>query len=249
MTVETKVAFLVAGAQKSGTTALDAYLREHPELCMAKHKEPHFFDSDWLFASGTVNYTVYHGLFDPKPPQRLLGEATPVYIYWPQAVERIARYNPEMRFIILLRNPVTRAFSQWNYSRSMGAEPLPFFDALRAEPERRQRLPLNRAKRYAYVDRGYYARQLKRLWALFPVEHTLLFKSEQLLQEPAAVLAKIAQFLGIAPFPPLTAKISNTREYNATMSEEEKRYLIEVFKSEIAELERLTGWDCSSWLQ
>jgi hypothetical protein len=247
--MEKKVAFLVAGAQKSGTSALDAYLREHPELCFPREKELHFFDTDRLFAGETVDYAPYHALFDPKPPQRLLGESTPAYLYWPHAVERIARYNSAMRFIILLRNPITRAYSHWNYERLVNREPLGFLEAVRAYSERQRTMKPGRAKRFAYVDRGYYTQQLERLWTHFPVEQTLVFKSEQLLDEPAAVLARIAAFLGIAPFPPLPEKTNNTREYEAPMSEEEKRHLLSLYADEIRELERLLGWDCSAWLK
>jgi hypothetical protein len=246
--MDKKVAFLIAGAQKSGTSALDAYLREHPELCFPRDKELHFFDTDRLFSVEPVDYAPYHALFDPQPPQRLLGESTPAYLYWPHAVERIARYNPAMRFIILLRNPITRAYSHWNYERLVHREPLGFLDAVHAYAERQSTMKPGRAKRFAYVDRGYYTRQLKRLWAHFPVEQTLLFKSEQLLDEPAAVLARIAEFLGIAPFPPLPEKTRNTREYEAPMSAEEKRHLVSLYAEEIRELERLLGWDCSAWL-
>ncbi len=248
MTAAKKVGFLVAGAQKSGTSALDAYLRDHPELCLPREKELHFFDKDRLFAVEPVDYAAYHAQFHPKPPQRLLGESTPAYLYWPQAVERIARYNPAMRFIIVLRNPITRAFSHWNYERVVRRERLTFLQALRAYPDRQRTLPPDKAKRFAYVDRGYYVGQLKRLWAHFPAEQTLLFKSEQLLEEPTAVLERIAAFLEIAPFPSLAAKTRNTREYNTAMSEEEKRYLVALYGNEIHELERLLGWDCSAWL-
>jgi hypothetical protein len=248
MMAQKKVGFLVAGAQKSGTSALDAYLRDHPELCLPREKELHFFDRDRLFAAEPVDYAAYHAHFDPRPPQHLLGESTPAYLYWPHAIERIARYNAAMRFIIVLRNPITRAFSHWNYERLVRREPLPFRDALHAYPERRRTLPAGEAKRFAYVDRGYYAGQLKRLWAHFPVEQTLVFKSEELHGEPAAVLARIAAFLGVGAFPPLAAKTKNRRKYDARLSEDERQYLAGLYRDEIRELERLLGWDCSAWL-
>jgi hypothetical protein len=105
-----------------------------------------------------------------------------------------------------------------------------------------------RAKRFAYIDRGFYTGQLERLWAHFPIAQTLIFKNEQLLDEPAAVLDRIAEVLGIAPFPPLGAKTRNTREYDTAMSAEERRYLTDLYAEEIRELERLLGWDCSAWL-
>src|SRR5258708_21787754 len=117
MAAPEKVGFIVAGAQKAGTSALDAYLREHPELCLPRQKEVHFFDTNRFFAVEPVDYTRYHSYFNPRPSHRLLGEVTPAYLYWPTAAERIARYNPAMKLIMVLRNPVTRAFSQCNMTR------------------------------------------------------------------------------------------------------------------------------------
>jgi hypothetical protein len=153
-----------------------------------------------------------------------------------------------MKLIMVLRNPITRAFSHWNMSRQNRREPLSFLKALEAEPERVRQLPLEQAKRFTYVDRGFYAQQLKRLWRHFPHEQTIVFKSEELLSTPAAVLKQIADFLGIAPFPPVADKTVHAREYDTTMTAEEKRYLRAVFEPEIHELERLLGWDCSAWL-
>ena len=214
----------------------------------AAQEELHFFDTDRHFAAEPVDYAPYHAKFEPRPPQRLLGEVTPDYMYWPTAAERLARYNPAMRIIMVLRSPATRAFSQWNMARQKGREPLSFRDGLRAEPERRRDLPPAEAKRFAYVERGFYAQQLQRLWRHVPVAQTLIFKSEELLARPNEVLGQIAKFLDIAPFPPLPARIVHAREYATEMSDEEQRYLIGVFEAEIRQLERLLGWDCSAWL-
>ncbi len=244
-----KVSFLVAGAQKGGTSALDGYLREHAELCLPRRKELHFFDTDRYFAREPVDYSPYHAAFDPGPAHRLLGEVTPAYLYWPTAAERIASYNPAMKLIVVLRNPITRAFSHWNMSRQKRREPLAFLQALEAEPERLRRLPLEQAKRFTYIDRGYYSRQLERLWRFVPRQQTLVFKSEELLASPAAVLAGIAAFLGIAPFPPIPSRLAHARDYATAMTPAEKRYLAVVFTPEIRALERLLAWDCSAWLE
>ena len=252
-----QVSFIVGGAQKGGTTALDRYLREHPELCMPRptmvgtHSsgEVHFFDTDANFAVEPVDYTAYHARFEPHPPQRLLGEVTPSYMFWPGAIERIARYNPAMKLIFQLRNPVTRAFSQWNMARQAHREPLSFMEALRAEPERLRNLPPRRARRFSYVERGFYASQLQRVWQSFPVAQTLVLRSEELLGQPAEVLARLASFLGIAPFPSVGEKTVHAREYDTTMSADEKQYLIGVYEQDILELERLLGWDCAAWLR
>jgi Sulfotransferase domain len=251
-----RVSFVVAGTQKGGTQSLDRYLRAHPELCLPPlgpvgtrlTGEVHFFDNDARFAKEPVDYAHYHAKFRPRPPQRLLGEVTPVYLYWPTAAERMVRYNAALKIIVSLRNPITRAFSHWNMTRDDGQEPLAFLEALRAEAERTNSLPLQRARRFAYVARGRYAEQLQRLWQHFPPTQTMIFRSEELQRDPRAVLARIATFLGLAPFPSMAERSEHAREYPAPMSAEEKRYLAGVFEGEIRQLERLLDWDCSDWL-
>jgi hypothetical protein len=187
-----QVDFVIAGAQKSGTTALALYLSDHPEICVpSKEKELHFFDRDRNFLAQSIDYdAVYHVFFEPQPGHRVFGEATPDYLYWPSAAERMARYNPALKLIIVLRNPVTRAFSHWNMGRHVGRDPLAFLDALHAEPERARTMPAQRAMRFAYLGRGFYAQQLTRLWNHFPRRQTIVFRTEELLESPATVLSR-----------------------------------------------------------
>jgi hypothetical protein len=249
MTAARRVDFVVAGAQRSGTTTLDHYLRRHSELCLpSDKKEIHFFDRDRHFATDIVDYGSYHAFFRPLPGQRLLGEVTPSYLYWPPAPERMARYNARLKLILLLRNPITRAFSHWNMARQNGIDPLPFLDALRMESERARTMSPDAVKRLAYIGRGLYAQQLKRLWQYFPRDQTIAFRSEDLSSSSATVLAGIAEFLGIAAFPAVRPKHAHTYHYDRAMNEEERQYLVTVFEPEIRELEGLLGWDCGAWL-
>ena len=77
-----KVDFIICGTQKGGTTALDAYLRRHPAIGLAGAKEVHFFDNEDAFRDGRPNYDVYHSAFPSSPSHQLIGEATPIYMYW-----------------------------------------------------------------------------------------------------------------------------------------------------------------------
>ncbi|PYL86919.1 MAG: sulfotransferase, partial [Verrucomicrobia bacterium] len=104
-----KLDFLVAGAQKSGTTALNYYLKRHPRIALPVKKELHFFDNDELFAGGNVLYEPLYEMFRPARPGSIAGENTPIYLYWRPALPRIRDYNPAMKFIIILRNPIERA--------------------------------------------------------------------------------------------------------------------------------------------
>lgn len=243
-----KVAFVIAGTQKGGTTALASYLYEHPEIGMPAVKEVHFFDTEENFAGEAVDYARYHANFKPAVRDRLLGDATPIYMYWESAPQRIRQYNPAMKLIMLLRDPATRAYSQWNMERARGRDPLPFEQAIRTEEERcREALPLQH-RLFSYVDRGHYSRQLERIWRFFPQGQTLVLKSEELLRTPQDALARITAFLGVSRFSAVAPRSVHARPYQSPMSAEARSYLREVFAPEVRTLERLFGWDCADWL-
>jgi hypothetical protein len=174
-----KVNFLGVGAQKVGTSALDAYLRTHPGVCLAKVKEVHLFDDDQNFFKRALGgYADYHQHFAPTSAAQLVGEITPAYMYWNDAPRRIWEYDPAMKLIAVLRNPITHAYSQWNMERDRGVDPMPFWDALQAERARlRAALPYQ-DRRFSYVDRGFYTGQLRRLWLFFPPDQVPVLRKE-----------------------------------------------------------------------
>jgi hypothetical protein len=241
-----KVDFVVGGVQKGGSSALASYMSGHTQICLAKIKEVHYFNKDQHFPPGAIDYAPYHAYFEPGPLHKVLGDATPTYIYWPLAAGRIAEYNPAMKFIILLRDPAERAYSHWNMFVKERREPLSFEEALRAEPERtRDNKPGMNAP--TYVDRGFYSGQIERVWSLFPKEQTLILRSESLKLEPAEALGKIASFLGVAPFP-ITRRIEVFKlPYERPMSAEARDFLRQAFAADIAKLEAMLGWDLSDW--
>src|SRR5437764_14165042 len=169
--------FIVAGAQKSGTTALHYFLAKHPNITMGDQQEIHFFDDDATFAA-TVDYERLHKHYPLVAPSTIAGDCTPSYLYFKPAVERIWNYNPKIKLLVLLRNPVERAFAHWNMPRFKSREPLDFFDAVREEKTRIAGAPATEARRFAYVDRGFYAQQLERLLKFFPREQVKFVKFE-----------------------------------------------------------------------
>ena len=244
-----KVKFMIAGAQKSGTSALNEYLNAHPTLCMAKRKELHFFDNERIFAGKPVDYTRYHSFFSPRPLQRLCGETTPNYMYWYSAPRRIWEYNPAMKFIVILRNPIDRAFSAWNFEVNRKREFLSFREAIRSESQRvREVLPLQH-RVYAYVDRGFYTEQVRRIWHYFPKKQTLFLKSEQLKDDLQTALDHICNFLGVSKMPGIKPQTVLASPYVTSMTGAERAYLKELYEFEIKDLEQMLGWDCSEWLQ
>jgi Sulfotransferase domain len=198
--------FLVIGAQKAGTTALYAYLRQHPAITGPSWKEVSFFDRH--YARGEA---WYRGNFPNSLRTRgdLVGEASPSYLFHPLGPERVAGLVPEARLIALVRNPVDRAYSHYQHEVALDREPLSFEDALAAEDERlrgeEDRMLADPAYfshawwNYTYRARGLYAAQLERWLAVFPREQLLIVPTDDLAADPGATYARVLEFLGAAP--------------------------------------------------
>ena len=241
-----QVDFVIGGTQKGGTSALDSFLRQHPEICMPEtRKELHFFDKEENFIA-KPNYKKYHAHFEPRS-QRVVGEATPIYMYWNAAPYRIWQYNPQMKWVLVLRNPVERAFSAWNMETKRGAERLSFREAIEQEPVRcREALPLQH-KVYSYIDRGLYAHQVRRLFNIFGKENCLVLLNEDLRTDHLATLRRVFQFLNVdSSMAPAQTSVFE-QDYDHTLDPELHARLIDIFYFDIKELEHLLKCDLSAW--
>jgi hypothetical protein len=246
-----KVDFLVAGVQKGGTSALFEYLREVPGLHLPDVKEAHFFDDeeqDW----DRPDEAAYHALFPERPG--LWGEATPIYLYWPNAIERIARYNPAMRMILIFRDPVERAWSHWKMEYAKRKEREPFAWCIR---EGRARLTPGDPRApghhrvFSYVERGYYGAQVERLLHSFPRTQCLFLRSEDLRTDPAGSIASVCGFLGVdGPADLLPRSVHEARsdvDYPSRLESADRTLLKGLYREDIARFEVLTGIDTTAW--
>src|SRR6266404_5902807 len=239
------VDFVIGGTQKGGTSALDSFLRQHPEICMPEtKKELHFFDRE----EDDRDYKKYHTNFQPKPQHRVIGEASPIYMYWETAPYRIWSYNPKMKWILVLRNPVERAFSAWNMETKRGAENLSFKEAVEKEAERcREALPLKH-RVYSYIDRGFYAHQVRRLFNIFEQDNCLILLNEELRNDHKKTLRAVFDFLNVdSSFIPPEASVFE-QEYMNKIDRELYSRLIDIFYFDIKELEGILQRDLSGWL-
>ena len=210
-----RIGFLIGGVQKAGTTALARYLAGHPQLALPQRKEAHVFDdpgfgADWDRARIDREYARH---FDAGSDDRLHGDATPIYLFHPTLVERIAAYNPAMRWIVLLRDPVERAISQYGMERARGDEHWPLraallFERLRLRGHQYDWSPASPLRHWSYRARGDYGRQLRTLRAHFPDAQVLVLRSTELRVSHVQVLARICAFLGVRDFNPAPAEIT-----------------------------------------
>ena len=185
--------FIVAGAQRCGTTSLHSYLSQHPGICMTREKEAHYFCWDLLYDQGLE---WYEGHFRHCPEGLVVGETTPDYMYLPGVPERMAKDVPDARLVFILRNPIDRAYSHYWHEVQLGWERLTFEQAVSSEPSRIPRSPEERYH-FSYVDRGEYAKHLARFLEHFPEEqvHVMLF--EDMRGELGAALSPLFGFLGV----------------------------------------------------
>ena len=246
--------YLVIGAQKGGTTSLHDYLAEHPAVLTAVEKEVRYFHR-W-YPKGPYWYRSRFPLAVRATWARrrlglapAIGEASPDTIFDPRAPERVCAFEPRMRLIAILRDPVERAFSHWRMEVRRGTETLPFEDALdREEVELGVQLEqLMRTEEYldapfrtSYMARGRYADQLERWLALFPENQLLVLTSDELLLEPAAAMSRVWSFLGLPEWSGRGYELRGVQG-EGVMAPATRERLARVFEPHNRRLERLLG--------
>ena len=199
--------FLLIGAQKAGTTALHYYLKEHPQIYMSPIKEPGFFDFEGqkpsfigpgdqeLYEHVPTDIESYCQLFQGVSDEIAIGEATTWYLYSSRAPKRIKHYIPDVKLIVILRNPVDRAYSAFMHAVRDGRELITDFpQALKQEEIR-----INQNWEYIwhYKQMGFYYVQLKRYFELFDRSQIKVCLYEDLKDNPVALTQDICQFLNI----------------------------------------------------
>lgn len=198
-------AFLGVGAQKGGTTTLHLLLQQHPQVFLPPGKELHYFTH--RFAQGRQ---WYQQQFKAADPGQRCGEVTPYYLFHPLVPERIKALLPDVRLVILLRDPVERALSGYFHSVRLGLESLPLEEALLAEPLRLAQAPPPEGgaeggghahQAHSYLARSRYDVQLNRYEAWFHPDQMLILRSEDLFADPEPIWRRLLDFLALEPLP------------------------------------------------
>lgn len=184
--------FLIIGAAKAGTTSLWRWLGAHPDVYVPHEKEVHFFDRDVRWALGPAWYATH---FDGAGDAKRVGEATPEYLTTPAAPARVAAIVPHAQLIVVLRDPVDRAYSHYWHVRAWGGEPRTFEEVveatLRGDPGVRN-----------YLGHGRYLEHLKRYEEHFPRKQFLALRFEDVVDRPRAAFADVCRFLSVPDVAP-----------------------------------------------
>jgi hypothetical protein len=250
--------YLLIGAAKSGTTSLQAWLADHPFVLPATMKEVHYFD--YYYYYGEDWYRIHfpaaaaRSAFEREHRRPFLtGEASPTYLSHQWAPERIRRALPGARLLVLLRNPVDRAYSQYQMSVREDLEDLPFEEALEREAERlapelrrvrrdrhHRSLPL---AKHSYLHRSHYDDQMERWLALFPRSQFHVARAEDLESSPQETLDGVHAFLELPPHRSAELPRLHTAPRYPPMAPETRARLVDYFRPRNERLSALLHLD------
>ena len=230
--------FIIVGAQKCGTSSLYRALIQHPLVEPAGTKEVHFFDLN--FGRGLSWYRSHF----PPPSRRegrrtITGESSPYYLFHPHAAARIAQLVPRAKLLVLLRNPVDRAYSHYQHQVRRGRETLSFEEAIEAEEERLsgeletmledELYNSFHYQHFSYLSRGVYVDQLARWSKFFGKDRMLVLKSEDFFDRPQDALKTVQGFLDLPERIPESPEPFNTGSYEEVMAPSTRERLEDYF--------------------
>lgn len=251
--------YIIIGAQKAGTTTVYDNLVKHPAIEPCDIKEVHFFDKNW---DKGLNWYRAHFPFQSQMSnseiggKRITGEGSPYYLFHPLVPQRIKDSVPNAKLIVVLRNPVERAYSHFQHEVRKGREPLSFAEALAAESDRlkgeEEKIINNPTyqgynhQHFSYAARGMYAKQLQRWFKVFPKEQFLILTNEDLARNFHSTLKTLHDFLEVENVQLEDPKRSNVGNYSK-MDNDVRELLLDIYREPNRELEALLGrklnWD------
>lgn len=200
--------FFLIGAAKAGTTALFYYLKQHPAIYACPLLEPNYFalqgqkpafsgpgDKEAVNQHSITDLESYELLFQDVAIEQVAGEVSPLYLYHPETAHRISQQVPMAKLIVILRDPVERAYSSFLHLRRDGREPCEFFEDALAEEDRR--IAAGWEHLWHYKAMGFYAEQLERYLTHFSRSQMLILLHDDFKRRPVETLQQIFAFLGI----------------------------------------------------
>lgn len=247
--------YFIVGAQKAGTSTLSQTLGRHPHICKAPRKEMRFFNRDDLDWSDSPydEYTCPRR----KPQQLVAGDATPAYLWWPHALERIRDYNPSARLVAILRDPIERLFSQWSMMVAQHGRTPDWPVLLRDHwatslPSELPDLPPTEIKaEFSAISRGFFAAQLERGYGVMDRQQWLVLEFRSMLADLPAALDQVTHHIGVRRYrspQPLRHIMASAEELHGTApTADEIARLAELYADDLARLPTLTDIDTGAW--
>jgi hypothetical protein len=199
------IGLMIVGAPKSGTTSLKSYLAQHPDMYAHRQREFIYFAHDDEFAQGYAR--AWQLYFDGASPRQIIAAKSVAMMYSPVAMRRLREHSPGARVVLILRDPVARAYSEFAYARRRGRETADSFEAAVQRCLETETDPLLPG---AYLARGRYIEFIERIFDLFPPEQVSIVAFEALAADPVSVCQRLYRSLGVdAGFVPAAGQREN----------------------------------------
>ena len=205
---------------------------------ICKDKNPHFAD-DNLYQRGNPSNQIYDQNYVDYGDDFLHGEVSSAYLTHPFAISRIQRYNPDIKLVIILRNPAMRTYSHWQYATAHGLETKSLSELL--SPTERSHEDLT-----PYQNQSLYGYHVSHLLQYLDPHQLLFLKSDDLKEDPEVAMYRVFQFLGV-PYLDLDLTAQNLGSYSSSLPVELYDQMMQAYVSDIKDLESLVGLDCSTW--
>jgi hypothetical protein len=238
--------FVIIGAPRAGTTSLYHYLRQHPQIVMSRIKETDYFR--FLASQCETEYTIeprsnwiarslpeYQALFDMKTNTKAVGEASPLYLYTPGVPQQISSHLPKAKLILVLRNPVERAYSAYLKNRREGTESRSFEDAIEQEIHNPSKIVCSET---FYVRAGLYFEHITRYLQYFDRSQLRIVFQRDLQETPTLFMKDLFEFLNVdsdfssdvsvrfnEALPPLMVKSVSARRVMKSFTRSVREYL------------------------
>lgn len=236
-----KLDFLVIGTQKGGTTSIIPHFNQHPDIFMYEN-ELHFFDK----IKYIENYEIYHKNFPVGLTKMFIGEKTPSYCYLQFAIDRIYKYNPDIKLVFILRDPIKRAYSEWNMFRNNIKYKTPFLESIKEI----ENIKLQEIKQNGYwaLQRGYYLEQIEYILSKFNKENLYIGISEKIKNDPINEYNKIFEFFNLKSLPTLNIDLEIRKgNYKKDITSYDYDYMKNLYSEKTKKLFDFLGYEIEEW--
>src|SRR6056297_414599 len=179
-----KIDFIGIGVMKAASSWIFKNLKKHPEICSSSTKETHFFNKDYNYDRGIEFYKIF---FKECPKDKLKGEFTPSYMFYKKSAKRIYKHFPKVKLFCCLRNPIEKAKSNYYFAVQNKSKFYHLYDSFDEAVYNDKIL----------IEKGFYYKQLKRYFDLFPEENILVLFYNDLKETPEEFIQKIYSFLEV----------------------------------------------------
>jgi len=238
--------FLVIGNPRSGLSSVHHALSQHPKLQVISSGEKAHFADDNAYAHGNPPRSIYESGYKNLSGDLIRGEVTSSYLSHPFAISRIHRYNPDIKLIVILRNPAMRTYSHWQEAKSRGLEKRSFaeivHDACSSSLSQYETPPSSDN----YIAQSLYSEQVSHIQQYFGPHQILCLRTEDLKEDAQVALYRMYQFIGV-PYLEVDVPAQNVGSYAQSIEPKLYQDLSEHHRSDIRALESLVGWDCKDW--